>query len=54
MKSENLEIRRFFAVLEKISWKFKNPLHQITTISVSVVDAKFESDRMRALGGVVI
>jgi hypothetical protein len=38
LKSKNLEIRRFFAVLEKNSWKFKTPLHQITT----VVDAKFE------------
>ena len=53
-KSENLEIRRFVAVLEKKSWTFKNSLHQITTISVSVVDANFESDRIRALGGVVI
>jgi hypothetical protein len=42
LKSENLEIRRFFAVLEKTSWKFENPLHEMKTISVSVVDAKFE------------
>jgi hypothetical protein len=42
LKRENLEIRRFFAVLEKTSRKFKNPLHQITTKSVFVVDAKFE------------
>jgi hypothetical protein len=42
LKSENLEVRQFFAVLEKASWKFKNRLHQITTVSVSVVDAKFE------------
>jgi hypothetical protein len=42
LKSENLEIRRFFAVLEKTSWKYKNPLHAMKTLSVSVVDAKFE------------
>jgi hypothetical protein len=41
-KSENLEIRRFFAVLEKTRWKFKNKLYKITTISIFVVDAKFE------------
>jgi hypothetical protein len=51
VNSQNLEIRRFFAVLEKTSRKFKNPIHQITTISVFVVHAKFEWYRMRALGG---
>ena len=49
MKSENLEIRRFLAVLEITFSKLKNLIPIYYQIIVAVVNAEFEFNRLRAL-----